>query len=120
MCAGTACAEAGRGWNTEAESACRKLSRGARKKLQQQLGLGLLYEAFDDHKEGLEACAAVEALIEISKIETLRSSFLLPLQGTAVKAEVPACVLSFCALVLVALDSISSILPLRCGRSWRV
>lgn len=73
---------------------CRKLSRAARKKLQKELGLGLLYGAFDDHQEGLEACAAVEALIEISAIETLRSSFLLPLQGTAVKAEVPAHVIS--------------------------
>lgn len=51
-------------------------------------GLGHLYMAFADHKDGLEACAAVEALIEISAIETLRSSFLLPLQGDAVSAEV--------------------------------
>lgn len=51
-------------------------------------GLGHLYTAFEDHKDGLEACAAVEALIEISAIETLRSSFLLPLQGDAVSAEV--------------------------------
>jgi hypothetical protein len=52
-------------------------------------GLGHLYLAFDDHKDGLEACAAVEALIEISAIEKLRSAFLLPLQGDAVSAEVP-------------------------------
>jgi hypothetical protein len=51
-------------------------------------GLGNLFLAFDDQTEGLEACAAVEALIEISAIETLRSSFLLPLQGEAVSAEV--------------------------------
>lgn len=58
--------------------------------MKKQHGLGTLYLAFDSHKEGLEACAAVEALIEISAIETLRSSFLLPLQGDAVKAEVRA------------------------------
>ena len=64
------------------------MTQRQRKKIQQELGLGLLYMAFDDHVAGLEACAAVEALIEISAIETLRSSFLLPLQGGAVKAEV--------------------------------
>ena len=64
-----------------------KMKPKERQKVADQLGLGLLYHAFDDHAEGLEACAAVEALIEISAIETLRSAFLLPLQGGAVKAE---------------------------------
>ena len=60
-----------------------------------ELKLGSLYTAFSDHKEGLEACAAVEALIEISAIETLLASFIVPLQGTDVKAEVRDSVLSF-------------------------
>ena len=64
------------------------MTYGERSAYQDAKGLGHLYMAFDDHKDGLEACAAVEALIEISAIETLRSSFLLPLQGDAVSAEV--------------------------------
>jgi DNA polymerase family A len=64
--------------------------------------------AFDDHTAGLEACAAVEALIEISAIETLRSSFLLPLQGDAVKAEArhhpPLCLVS-CDEILICVEA---------------
>lgn len=65
-----------------------RMTKGERVAYQNEKGLGHLYSAFQDHKDGLEACAAVEALIEISAIETLRSSFLLPLQGDAVSAEV--------------------------------
>ena len=65
-----------------------RMTHGERLAYQNAKGLGHLYTAFEDHKDGLEACAAVEALIEISAIETLRSSFLLPLQGDAVAAEV--------------------------------
>ena len=65
----------------------KKWTKAQRKKFAAESGVGLLYLACDDHAAGLEACAAVEALIEISAIETLRSSFLLPLQGDAVKAE---------------------------------
>ena len=64
------------------------MTYGERSAYQAAKGLGHLYTTFEDHKDGLEACAAVEALIEISAIETLRSSFLLPLQGDAVSAEV--------------------------------
>lgn len=64
------------------------MTRSQRAAYQADKGLGHLYTAFPDHKDGLEACAAVEALIEISAIETLRSAFLLPLQGDAVSAEV--------------------------------
>ena len=57
------------------------------------LDVGSLYSAFSEHAEGLEACAAVEALIEISAIETLLAAFIVPLQGSDVKAEVrtPLC-----------------------------
>lgn len=66
------------------------MTKTERAAYQAEKGLGHLYTAFRDHKDGLEACAAVEALIEISAIETLRSAFLLPLQGDAVSAEVRA------------------------------
>lgn len=64
------------------------LTGNQRQAIKVKLGLGLLYLSFDDHQEGLEACAAVEALIEISAIETLLASFIVPLQGGDVKAEV--------------------------------
>jgi hypothetical protein len=64
-----------------------RMSYDERSQYQVRTGLGHLYMAFEDHKDGVEACAAVEALIEISAIETLRASFLLPLQGDAVSAE---------------------------------
>ena len=50
-------------------------------------GLGPLYAAFDDHREGLEACVAVEALLEISAIKTLLASFILPLQDDRIKTS---------------------------------
>lgn len=76
-----------------------RMTHDERSEYQASKGLGHLYMAFEDHKDGLEACAAVEALIEISAIETLRSAFLLPLQGDAVSAEVcsnhSACIFMF-------------------------
>lgn len=81
------------------------LTGSQRAELKEKLGLGLLYLAFDDHQEGLEACAAVEALIEISAIETLLASFIVPLQGGDVKAEVRTspcdwkCTAEMCAAV---------------------
>lgn len=51
-----------------------------------QNGLGPLFSAFKERKEGLRACVAVEALIEISAIETLLSSFIIPLQEDEIKA----------------------------------
>jgi hypothetical protein len=64
------------------------MTKRQRQNFAKEHGLGPLYLTFDTHKEGLEACAAVQSLIDISLVEKLRSSFLLPLQGNAVKAEV--------------------------------
>jgi hypothetical protein len=64
------------------------LCRPFTKKQQEELGLGLLYSASKDHREGLEACEAVEALVEMMTVETILNTFLKPLQGDAVKAEV--------------------------------
>lgn len=51
-----------------------------------QNGLGPLFTVFQNKREGLEACVAVEALVEISAIDTLLSSFIIPLQEDKVKA----------------------------------
>jgi hypothetical protein len=93
-----------------------KMTRARRKALSDELGLGLLYMAFDDHAEGLEACAAIEALIEISAIETLRNAFLLPLQGTAVKAEV-RCFRSLCPGLLLSFECLHEISAVETPRS---
>jgi len=42
---------------------------------------GTAYKAFGGGKEGKEACHAIAALCEISSIDKLISSFILPLQG---------------------------------------
>ncbi|KAK9806725.1 hypothetical protein WJX72_000669 [[Myrmecia] bisecta] len=44
-------------------------------------GYGQLYAAFGGARAGLEACAAVDALCEYGAIDTLLSTFIVPLQG---------------------------------------
>jgi hypothetical protein len=45
---------------------------------------GRAFGAFGGGRKGLEACAALDALCDISAIDTLLSSFILPLQvGTS-------------------------------------
>jgi hypothetical protein len=43
-------------------------------------GLGSLYVALGGGRRGLEACAAIEKLVEVSTIDKLLSAFILPLQ----------------------------------------
>jgi hypothetical protein len=43
-------------------------------------GYGKLYATFGGGREGLEACAAVEALCEVGAIDKLLSAFIVPLQ----------------------------------------
>lgn len=52
-----------------------------------QNGLGSIYTAFDDHRDGLRACVAIEALIETGAIDALLNSFILPLQEDKVKGK---------------------------------
>lgn len=44
-------------------------------------GYGKFYAAFGGQKEGLEACAAIDAICEVGAIDTLLSNFIIPLQG---------------------------------------
>ncbi|KAK9818799.1 hypothetical protein WJX74_001704 [Apatococcus lobatus] len=53
----------------------------------EQKGFGKLYAAFGGGKEGLEACAAVDALCNVGAIDTLLSNFILPLQGSEVSTR---------------------------------
>lgn len=50
-------------------------------------GLGKLYGAFGGDRKGLEACVAVEALLEVNSIDTLLSNFILPLQENNIKTS---------------------------------
>lgn len=50
-------------------------------------GLGQLFKKLGDPVKGIEACDAVEALVEISAIETLLSTFILPLQSENIKTD---------------------------------
>jgi DNA polymerase-1 len=43
-------------------------------------GYGKMFAVMGGGVEGLRACAAIEALLEVSAIDTLLSSFILPLQ----------------------------------------
>ena len=44
-------------------------------------GIGRLYAAAGGGRAGLEACAAVDQLCEVSAVDTLLSNFIVPLQG---------------------------------------
>jgi DNA polymerase-1 len=44
-------------------------------------GFGRLYSAFSSPAEGLRACAAVDALVDASAIDTLLTNFIVPLQS---------------------------------------
>ncbi|XP_057547674.1 DNA polymerase I B, chloroplastic/mitochondrial-like isoform X2 [Amaranthus tricolor] len=48
---------------------------------------GTAYDAFGRGKEGMEACHAIAALIEICSIDSLISNFILPLQGSHVSGR---------------------------------
>ncbi|GMH39050.1 hypothetical protein BSKO_06948 [Bryopsis sp. KO-2023] len=50
-----------------------------------KLGIGKLFTAFNGGRQGLEACVAVESLLEVNAIDTLLSSFILPLQEDNIK-----------------------------------
>lgn len=50
-------------------------------------GLGKLYGAFGGKQRGLEACVAVESLLEVNSIDTLLSNFILPLQENSIKTS---------------------------------
>eukprot|EP00210_Caulerpa_lentillifera_P004393 g4191.t1 len=52
-----------------------------------QYGLGQIYASFPDHRDGLRACVAIEALIESGAIDALLNSFILPLQEDKVKGK---------------------------------
>ncbi|KAL0038670.1 hypothetical protein WJX79_002562 [Trebouxia sp. C0005] len=49
-----------------------------------QKGYGKAYAAFKGGREGLEACAAIDALCELGAIDTLLSNFIKPLQGSEI------------------------------------
>ena len=53
----------------------------------EEQGLGKLYIPCGGNKKGLEACIAVESLLEVGAIDTLLSSFILPLQENNVKTS---------------------------------
>ena len=55
---------------------------------------GTAYDAFGRGKEGMEACHAIAALIEICSIDSLISNFILPLQVNTPPSTFHACV--FC------------------------
>lgn len=50
-------------------------------------GVGELCAAFGGGKKGLEACVAVESLLEVSSIDTLLSNFIIPLQEDNIKTS---------------------------------
>ena len=50
-------------------------------KIAEEKGFGKLFQYFDNELEGLEACAAVDSLVDASAIETLLSNFIIPLQS---------------------------------------
>jgi len=50
-------------------------------------GLGKAYEAFGGGREGVRACAAMDALCDVAAIDTLLSNFIIPLQGDAIKCK---------------------------------
>ncbi|QDZ19172.1 DNA polymerase I [Chloropicon primus] len=52
-----------------------------------ELGLGTAYTAFGGGREGLRACAAMDALCDVAAIDTLLSNFIIPLQGDAIKCS---------------------------------
>ncbi|KAL3138383.1 hypothetical protein ABBQ32_006185 [Trebouxia sp. C0010 RCD-2024] len=47
-------------------------------------GYGRAYAAFGGGRDGLEACAAIDALCELGAIDTLLSNFIKPLQGSEI------------------------------------
>jgi DNA polymerase I-like protein with 3'-5' exonuclease and polymerase domains len=50
-------------------------------------GYGKMYEACGGGQAGLEACAALDFLCEVSAIETLTTNFIQPLQGFDIATE---------------------------------
>lgn len=46
---------------------------------------GGAYEAFGGGKEGVQACAAIDALNDVAAIDTLLSNFIIPLQGDDIR-----------------------------------
>lgn len=50
-------------------------------------GLGTAFAAFGGGREGLRACAAMDALCDVAAIDTLLSNFIIPLQGDAIKCS---------------------------------
>lgn len=49
------------------------------------LRFGLAYNHFGGGEEGEEACRAIQSLVDISRIDTMLSNFILPLQQMADK-----------------------------------
>jgi hypothetical protein len=48
------------------------------------MGLGTMYAAMGGGRGGVEACAALEALCDVSAVDKLLSAFLVPLQGDSI------------------------------------
>jgi hypothetical protein len=63
-------------WEGVTEEQIKQLEEEAKKK-----GFGKMYAAMGGGKEGLEACVAMEKLMEVSAIDKLLSAFIEPLQG---------------------------------------
>ena len=53
----------------------------------EKLGLGKAFKNFGGGKEGVRACAAMDALCDVAAIDTLLSNFIIPLQGDAIKCK---------------------------------
>ena len=53
-------------------------------KLGAAAGYGALFPLFGSEEEGLRACAAVDALVDVGAVDTLLSNFILPLQQDAI------------------------------------
>lgn len=69
------------------EMDCQIVKRYERLLFQEEHQLGQLFGAFDDHRDGLEACVAVEELIDTSAIDKLLTGFIIPLQEDRIKAD---------------------------------
>lgn len=58
-----------------------------RKKTEEKLKkqCGTAFDAFGGGKDGVEACAAIDALNDVAAIDTLLSNFIIPLQGDDIR-----------------------------------
>jgi DNA polymerase-1 len=68
----------------EKQEASRIMARSELDAVAAAEGYGRLFSEFGTAAEGLRACAAVDALVDASAIDTLLSNFIVPLQSDAI------------------------------------